>query len=385
MADITGGHNDREHAVHFSASASHRWGHCTGSAIVATQYPNQDTVFTREGTMAHEVAEQYVNCRLEGMGEPQYRRMRDQVTAEMEECARGYADFVQEQIKTDDAVVFLERRVDYSPWAPGGFGTSDCTILQGNEAVIIDYKYGQGVSVDAPGNEQLRLYALGVLNEFGFMYDIDVFHMHIYQPRLNNISSASIGKEELLQWAEEFIAPAAEKILSGDVTFAAGSWCRFCPHAGRCRELNNACTEIVESYDIRVKAPVMADWEVAKVLEMEPVITIWLKRVKEQAMSKLLNGEDVPGYKLVEGRGGNRKWADELKVAEALRDAGYQLGDITETKLLSPAAMDKSIGKAKVAELLGDLIEKSAGAPTVVPASDKRPAYSRADEFENLN
>ena len=383
--DNIGSQSSRAHAPFLQASAANRWSNCPGSAVVATAYPNQDTVFTREGTTAHEVAEQYVNCRLEGMGEPQYRRMRDQVTPEMEECARGYADYVQEQIKSDDAVVFLERRVDYSPWAPGGFGTSDCTILQDNEAVIIDYKYGQGVAVEAEGNEQLRLYALGVLNEFGFMYDIDVFHMHIYQPRLNNISSASISKEELLQWAEEVIEPAAEEVLSGDAKFHAGVWCRFCPHAGRCRELHTTCTEIVESYDIRVKAPVMADWEVAKVLEMEPVITLWLKRVKEQAMTKLLNGDSVPGYKLVEGRGGNRKWTDELKVAEALKDAGYQPGDITETKLLSPAAMDKSIGKAKVAELLGDLIEKSAGAPTVVPASDKRPAYSRADEFENLN
>ena len=102
-------------------------------------------------------------------------------------------------------------------------------------------------------------------------------------------------------------------------------------------------------------------------------------------MTKLLNGDTVPGFKLVEGKAGNRKWVDEVKVAEALRNAGYQINDITETKLLSPAAMDKSIGRAKVAELLDELIERSPGAPAVVPASDKRPTYSRANEFENLN
>lgn len=118
---------------------------------------------------------------------------------------------------------------------------------------------------------------------------------------------------------------------------------------------------------------------------MEPLVTLWLKRVKQQALDTLLDGGEVPGWKVVEGKLGNRKWSDELAVMHALELNGYAEEDITETKLLSPAAMDKAIGKKKVAELLDELIDRSPGAPTVVPASDKRPAYNRADDFENLD
>jgi hypothetical protein len=140
----------------------------------------------------------------------------------------------------------------------------------------------------------------------------------------------------------------------------------------------------VETHSLRVALPVLAPHEVAEVLQMEPLVALWLKRVKAQALSTLLDGGEIPGYKVVEGKLGNRKWTDELQVAEKLQASGYQLNDITETKLLSPAAMDKSIGKKKVAELLEGMIDRSPGAPTVVPASDKRPVYNRADDFDTL-
>lgn len=98
--------------------------------------------------------------------------------------------------------------------------------------------------------------------------------------------------------------------------------------------------------------------------------------MRDQALATLLDGGEVPGYKAVEGRG-SRAWVDELRVAEALKDAGYGISDITETKLLSVAQMEKSIGKHKAAELLSGLIEKRAGSPTVAPVNDKRPAYDR--------
>ena len=372
-------HNEREHAL-LSASSAHRWLACPPSAVAAEAYPDQDTEFTREGTLAHEVAEVYGRREFIRPSLPDS----PDITKEMIECAEGYADYISELTKSDDAVVLLEQRVDFSPWVPDGFGTCDCIIIQGDLLTIIDYKYGVGVPVSAEGNPQMKLYALGALNDYGIAYDVNRVEMHIYQPRLNNISSCSLMVEDLLEWAEKEVKPTATKAAKGKGDYCAGAHCKFCPHAGRCRQLTKTCTEYVETHSLRVAVPVLAPHEVADVLRMEPLVTLWLKRVKQQALDTLLEGGEVPGYKVVEGKLGNRKWTDELQVAEKLYSVGYEPEEITETKLLSPAAMDKVIGKKKAAELLSGFIDRAPGAPTIAPASDKRPAFNRADDFENL-
>ena len=381
------GHSDREHAL-LSASSAHRWIECQPSAVAAEAYQNEGTDYTREGTLAHEVAE--LVARTDAKITPDFIADLknwtgvEEVTQEMLECAEGYRDYIQELIHDDKPLILLEQRVDFSPWVPDGFGTADCVIIQGTTMDVIDYKYGKGVAVSAVDNPQEKLYGLGALNDYGFAYDIEKVRLHIYQPRINNVSTDELTAEELLAWGEQ-IKPVAELAAKGKGKYKAGAWCKFCPHAGRCRALAKTCTDYVETHGLRVKLPVLAPHEVAEVLAMEPLVSLWLKRVKDQALASLLNGEQVPGYKVVEGKQGNRKWSDELAVAQTLKDAGYQLNDITETKLLSPAAMDKSIGKKRVAELLADLIDRSPGAPTVAPESDKRPAYSRADDFEKLD
>ena len=364
-------HSARDHAL-LSASSAHRWLACPPSAVAAEAYPNEDTEFTREGTLAHEVAEAFARCG----GFASY----EDVPMEMLECATGYRDYIQELTKSPDAIVLLEQRVDFSPWVPGGFGTCDCIILQDSLLTIIDYKYGQGVPVSAEDNPQMKLYALGALNDYGIAMDVTRVEMHIYQPRINNISDCSLMVEDLMEWAEKSVKPVAAKAAKGEGDFAAGAHCKFCPHAGRCQELTRTCSMFVETHDLRTAVPVLADWEVAEVLAMEPLISLWLKKVKAQALTTLLDGGTVPGYKVVEGKLGNRKWTDEWKVLDALIQAGHKSEDVTETKLLSPAAMDKAIGKKKVVELLDSLIDRSPGAPTIVPVNDKRPPLDRLAE-----
>jgi hypothetical protein len=247
---------------------------------------------------------------------------------------------------------------------------------------VIDYKYGKGVAVSAEDNPQMKLYGLGALNDYGFACDVSKVRLHIYQPRINNISVDELTVAELLDWAESTVKPTAAKAAKGKGSYSPGDHCRFCPHAGRCRALTKACTEHINTHGVKATVEVLAPWEVAEVLRMEPLVSLWLKRVKDQALTTLLNGGEVPGYKVVEGKLGNRKWTDEIKVVEILKDAGYQLNDVTETKLLSPSAMDKSIGKKRVAELLTELIDRTPGAPTVVLETDKRPAYDRLAEAQ---
>lgn len=373
MMTETINHKDRAHAL-LSASSAHRWLECPPSAVANEAYPNQDTVFTQEGTLAHEVAEAVASNKTWMPPEG--------ITKEMMECAKEYADYIDEHKKSNDAIVLLEQRVDFSPWVPDGFGTCDCIIIQDETLTIIDYKYGQGVAVSATDNPQMKLYALGAMNDYGIAMDVKKVEMHIFQPRMNNISVDSLTVEELMEWADKTVKPIAEKAIQGKGKYAPGEHCRFCQHAGKCRALTKLCTEYIDTHGLRVALPVLAPHEVADVLRMEPMVTLWLKKVKEQAMTTLMNGEELPGYKLVEGKLGNRKWVSEQTVFNLLTGAGYSEEEITETKVLSPSQMDKAIGKKKVAELLDEYIERAPGAPTIAPITDKRPAYDRLAEAQ---
>jgi len=367
-------HSTRAHAL-LSASAAHRWLNCPPSAVASELYPRETSEYAEEGTLAHEVAEAMARNSMEDLV-----HFKGHVTEEMLGCAEAYAEYIQEQVKSDDAVILLEQRVDISPWVPGGFGTCDCIIIQGNTLTIIDYKYGKGVAVDAVDNPQLMLYALGALNDFGIAYDIDLVEMHIFQPRINNVSRSSAVADDLTAWAEGTVKPVAEKAAQGKGKYKAGSWCKFCPHAGKCRTLTKTCTEYVETHGLRQGVPVLAPHEVAEVLEIEPLVALWLKRVKSQALTSMLNGEQVPGYKVVEGRPGNRAWVDELQVAKLLDEAGIERGDYTQTVLLSPANMDKLLGRKRADELLKDMVFRKPGTPVIALANDKRPVYDRLAE-----
>lgn len=372
-------HKDRAHAL-LSASSAHRWLECPPSAVANEAYPNQDTSFTQEGTLAHEVAEEVARLHLNGESIT-LKLWPPEVTREMVSCAEEYADYIEEQKKSNDAIVLLEQRVDFSPWVPEGFGTCDCIIIQDETLTIIDYKYGQGVAVSATDNPQMKLYALGAMNDYGIAMDVKKVELHIFQPRMNNISKDSLTVEELMTWADKTVKPTAEKAAQGKGKYAPGEHCRFCQHGGKCRALTKLCTEYLETHGLRVALPVLAPHEVADVLRMEPMVTLWLKKVKEQALTTLMNGEELPGYKLVEGKLGNRKWKDEGEVAATLAPL-YSKEEYTETRLLSPSQMDKAIGKKKVAELLEGLIERAPGAPTIAPITDKRPAYDRLAEAQ---
>ena len=371
-------HSSRAHAL-LSASSSARWLKCPPSAVAATMYESADTEFTREGTLAHEVAEIVVRRRL-----PQLYPDIDTLeypegyTREMIQCAEAYADYIQELITDGNAVVLLEQRLDLSPWVPRGFGTGDCIIIQGNRLDVVDYKYGQGVPVSAEKNSQMRLYALGALHDFGDIYDIDEVVMHIFQPRLNNVSSERLSVAELLAWGEE-IKPVAQLAAAGRGDMAAGDHCRFCPHAGSCPTLAASCTKVVNLHEGKAAIPSLAPWMVADILKAEPMLSAWLKAVKDRALSCLLNGEEIPGYKVVEGRS-SRAWSDEAAVLERLQNCHYSPEEYLKTELLSPAQLEKSIGKKIAADLVSDLIVSKPGAPTVAPESDKRKPFDRLAE-----
>lgn len=363
----------RQHAI-LSASSAHRWLICAPSARIEEKCPDQVSVYAEEGTEAHATAEALIRKYLE--------------TGQIEkiDCDASivaYVDFVVERInfaksRTSDPIILVEQRLDYSPWVPEGFGTGDVVIISDGTLEIIDLKYGKGVPVSAENNPQIRLYALGAINLFGYLYDIETVVMTIVQPRLDNITTEEINAEELLKWAEEYVKPRAELAWKGEGEFKAGDHCRFCRARHTCRARAEYNLELAR-YDFR-KPELLADHEVAEILARAEELARWVADVQEYALDQAVNhGKKWPGYKLVEGRS-VRKITDEAKAAEKLKAAGLTEDEIFKKSLVGITTLEKKLGKKRFNELLGDLVEKPPGKPTLAPESDRRPEFNQAAE-----
>lgn len=366
-----------KHAL-LSASSSHRWLNCPPSARLCENYEDKGSDYAAEGTDAHSLCEYKLKAAL---GIPAKDPTADLTyyNEEMEECANGYAAYILELVETakqtcSDPQVLIEQRLDFSRYVEDGFGTGDCVIIADGTLHIVDYKHGQGVLVVAENNPQMKLYALGALEIFDGIYDINTVSMTIYQPRRDNVSTHTVSKESLYQWAEEVLKPAAKHAYAGGGEFKCGEWCQFCKAKYECRTRAEHNMELAR-YDFKLP-PLLTDDEVENILGRIDELVSWASDVKDYALQAAIDGKQWHGWKLVEGRS-NRRYTDEAAVAEAVSAAGY---DPYERKVLGVTAMISLLGKKRFEEILGSYIEKPQGKPTLVPESDKRPAIHMAKQ-----
>ena len=360
-----------------SPSASHRWLMCPPSAKLNAALPNQTSPYAKQGTDAHELCAFLVEKAL-GRDVKDPTENLDYYDEEMQMCAEGYAEFVMQELELakqtcPDTEVLIEQKVDFSKWVEGGKGTADCILLSDGTAEIIDYKNGLGVMVSSEseefgGNPQLMCYSLGVIDMFDGIYNIDTIRMAIYQPRRDNLSVYEMSKADLLKWADEVLAPTAALAMKGEGEFKAGSHCQFCKCKATCRKRAEFNLEMAQ-YDFAMP-DTLEDHEVEAILMKVDQLTSWADDVKEYALNQALQGKEYENFKVVEGRS-VRKYTDEDAVAFAVKDAGF---DPFEKKLLGITAMTSLLGKKKFEDLLGGMIMKPPGKPTLVPKSDKRPA-----------
>jgi len=363
------------HAV-LSASSSERWLHCPPSARLCESYEDKGSDYAAEGTNAHELCEYKLRKAL-GMEAQDPTENLTWFNEEMSDCANGYTAYVLEQVEDAkqtcaDPVVLIEQRVDFFRWVESGYGTADCIIIADGTLQIIDYKHGLGVLVSAEENPQMQCYALGALELFDDIYDIDSVRMTIYQPRRDNVSTYEISKDELYRWADEVLKPTADLAFAGDGNFLCGEWCGFCKAKHDCRARADANMELAR-YDFKLP-PLLTDEEVEEILSRVDDLVAWATDIKDYALQQAISGKEWNGWKLVEGRS-NRKYTSETAVAGAVTDAGF---DPYERKVLGVTAMQKLLGKSRFEKLLAAYIEKPQGKPTLVPESDKRPAMNTA-------
>ena len=377
------------HAL-LSASSSHRWLACPPSVRLEESFPDTAGAAAAEGTLAHAIVEERLNRIIAGKPpgkaskalkeHPLYKPV-------MEEHVDRYIEYVLDlweaaKAACPDAMLMSEQRLDYSPWARSGFGTGDTLIIADGLCHVVDFKYGKGVPVNAEGNPQLRLYALGLWNAYGCLYDIQRIQGHIVQPRLDSESSDELSIGQLLAWGEAVVKPKAQMAWEGKGEFSPGEHCRFCKARGACKARAQAQLELAK-YEFR-DAPLLTQQEIGDILGRVDEMVNWAKSVKDYAYREAVNnGAHFNGWKVVRGRS-NRRITDELEALQRLGNAGFNLTGLV--KLRGLTELEETVGRQQLADVLDGLIVKPEGKPTLAREDDPRAAintrYSAADDFE---
>lgn len=380
MTDIN--HKERAHAK-LSASGASRWATCPGSVQMEDGIPDKESVYAREGTLAHEMSELKLKHYLDpkGFGKRKLNaaikklKENDLYQAEMESYTDTYVDFIKEKALSfsSNPYIEIEKRVDFSRWVEGGFGTCDCILIHGSTLSIIDLKYGKGVPVSSEQNEQLILYALGAYNAFNLIYNLDKIELNIVQPRINNFSTWEISLTELLLWGDYFKVQA-EKALGGNGELVpSAKACKFCKARDICtaRAENNLSLE----FEIKLKPNEIPKDKLYEYISRGEDIAKWVADLKAYALDMCLKGEDVKGLKAVAGRT-SRSWTNQDEAINKLIEGGIDEAIIYDKVPLTLAKLEKALGKQQFTTLVGDMVVTSEGKPTLVFENDKRPAIT---------
>ena len=394
-----------KHAL-LSASAAERWINCTAAPRYEAQFPATTSEYAEEGTLAHKFCElKTLKKFTTALTERQYKSRLKKLYSEplyadeMDRTSDAYVEYLTALAMSYNSppLVNAEVRVDFSRYVPEGFGTCDCVIIGGNKIDIVDYKHGRGVPVPAENNPQMRLYALGALAKYEPFYGdmIKTVQMTVFQPRIQDQpDSETLTVEELKAWGES-IKPIAKRAFDNLGEFVPGDWCRFCRGKAQCRaraEKNSALEDFKDciiptlanlkqcekdGQDGIPTAPILTHAEIGELLVRGDQLLSWYFDLKDYALSAILKGEEIPGWKAVEGRS-NRTFTDSSVAAAAVIAAGYDASLVYERKMKTLTEIEKLMGKEEFAEKMGSHIYKPPGKPTLAPTSDKRAPYSSA-------
>ena len=390
-----------EHAL-LSASGSKRWLMCPPSARLEEKFEETSSIYADEGTFGHSLAEFklrcYIGVKSKSTRDAEYQQLllHKFYSKELEDAVDFYVDVVKEQLaaaqaKDPGAILLLEQKLDLSAYAPESFGTGDAVIITEDEVIVMDLKMGKGVKVDGAANSQMRLYGLGALDAYRCMYELTQVTTIVVQPRLDNVTGETMTAVELALWGES-IKPRARAAFAGEGEFCCGDHCRWCRAKAVCRARGEANLELAAKYDTGklLTDPRLLDTaELAYILGKIEEFTAWAKDVGAWTLEQAKTGVKYPGFKLVAGRS-NRKITDAKKAVEILEALKFKPEQyMTEPELRGITELEKLAGKKQLAEAFASIIGKPAGAPTLVPESDKRAEINKNAEtlhdFEVLN
>ena len=403
-------------------SGSARWMKCHPSAVVAAQFPQKDTIFTREGTIAHAMAECLLLTALEqnwdewredyvdkfrvaydaatdGKGgriageQSEALRLRIQEAKDLgldpwemlaivseHYCRIVWEDFLDAKYRDPEAVLLVEAQLKLSEYIPEGFGSSDAVIIYGSCLGVYDLKYGKGVKVSAKGNTQMRCYALGAYLGPAELYDIKEVSMVIIQPRLQWVSVDALTSDELMDWAENDLKPNAVMAYIGEGDYVPGEHCRFCPVAPRCKALALQASILQE---INRSPDLLSNEQIAELLRKVGPLKTWITNLEAYALEQAQAATPIPGFKVVEGRS-LRQIPDQKAAIEALQKSGLAEDSYLRPRELKTISdLEKLLTKKGFNTLLGEYVVKPQGKPTLVEDTDPRPAMSSAKDYSS--
>ena len=394
------------HAL-LAPSSAKRWMTCHPSARLEATMPEKDTAYTREGTIAHAMAETMLLelLSLETETVPDFAdfmqtcepRLLHQINdcndekldwKEMAETVYEhyvrlvYESYLGARLEDPDAVLLIEAKLKLGEFIPEGFGSSDAVLIYGDTLEVFDFKYGKGVKVSAEENAQMMRYALGAYLGPGELYEINKVRMTIVQPRLKHDSSWSLHVLDLMQWAQHKLRPAAKLAFEGKGEQVPGDHCRFCKVAAKCKALAAHTLEVSKD---TTEPGLMSLDEIAKLLPHFATIKSWINSVEEFALEAALEGDTIPGYKVVEGRS-IRKISNPAEAIARLDGAGIPAENyLKPAELKTITDLEKTLTKKGFKTILGDLVIKPEGKPTLVEESDPREPFSKAqNDFKDI-
>lgn len=389
------------HAL-LSPSAASRWLNCTPAPRLEAELPDSTSSYAAEGTLAHSVCELLAKKKFTIVKPSTHNAAlrnlkKDELwNDEMLATANTYVDHLAERSMEFQHKPYMafEVKVDITDYAPEAFGTCDCVMIGGEELIITDYKHGKGVPVSAEDNPQMLLYALGALKLYRPIYGEAIKRVTCYidQPRLDSYSKHSMSVDELLAWGENTVKPKAALAFAGLGSYTPGEHCRFCRAKAQCRARAGAHTALEDFKDAILPGtpqaaqatpdgipPLLTDAEIGDLLTRGKSLVDWYNSLEEYALTALLNGGAIPGYKVVEGTSRATFAPDFDTAAKVLIGAGFKKATLYRSTPETLSNLDKLVGgRAKLQELLGDHLYKPPGKPALAPEKDKRPTYSSA-------
>lgn len=394
---------DGEHSP-LGPSSAKRWINCPGSVRATANVPDPPSTFATSGTGSHHLSDV---CRQRG------EKPRIYLGWKIAVCRGRTQDIIDiDQARVDSVQTFIdyvnelpgrqmyEARVQYEIFVKKGFGTMDHASAEEAICHIVDYKDGQGIQVYARDNAQLKLYAIGWWLDFGWLYpDVEMFRLHIVQPRLDHDDYWDISRADLLKWADTVVRPAAILTQQPNAPFKAGPWCsdNFCRIRRTCKvradSVLNAYLGDFESLDEAVEiaaelsaaVPTLSNAEASAMLRLAKDSLAFFKDVKAHVMSQLQKGEDCADWKLVEGRSKRRWKFDDETIAFVLTDEGLSDDDIWTKKIITAPQAESLLGKKN--PVMKSHVRKPPGKPTLVSGEDPRRPMLLEDlkEFGNLD
>jgi len=374
-----------EHA-RLSPSSAHRWIHCPASVLLAEdagQVPDEDSPYAAEGTRAHVRAEIEASHHFGWIACQEYERRLDTWKAtlvgeheeeDMTEAAHGYVALIQSVADANPgAVVLLEQRMNTG--IPSCWGTGDTVVIAPGLVFVIDLKYGTGVEVYAEDNPQLMLYGVAALDTFDIIGEVDDVCVQIYQPRRNHVDTYCLSATDLRAWRDSVI-PIAEAALQGGAEFGPSEEaCRWCPVAGEC----SARARFVATRDFG-EPTLLSPEQLAEAVAQIPNIRRWCQQVEERALTKAYQDKvEIPGFKVVRSNG-RRQIKDDALAIQMLIDNGFSAEQVARFSVKPFGDLERLLPKDELNALLGDIITKSEGKPSLVPLDDNRPAINALEE-----